>query len=115
MEEIWTKKAEAEEMKAEVEEMKVESEKKEVQTEEMTVDDITMKDIKRLKWYEIEKKLLRWIIKNRRAWDIICGIETGSVEELDQIIEELDQGGFIELEYAMMCRKDSLEDSICEK
>lgn len=53
--------------------------------------------------------------KKRRSWDIICEMETGSVEELDQMIEELGQGGFIELEYAMMCRKDSLEESICEK
>lgn len=53
--------------------------------------------------------------KKRRLWDIICEMETGSVEELDQMIEELGQGGFIELEYAMMYRKDSLEESICEK
>ena len=58
------------------------------------------------KWYWIEKKLLRWIVKNRDSWDIICGVRSGSLCELDEIIEQLDQEGFMELEYAMMCRRD---------
>lgn len=62
------------------------------------------------KWDWIEKKLLRWIVKNRNSWDIICGITSGSVDELDIIIEQLDQEGFLELEYAMMCRKDVILD-----
>lgn len=98
-----------------MEEMKNKTETKEVQKEEMTIDSITMEDIRRLKWYEIKKKMMKWIIKNRRSWDIICGIETGSVEEIGQIIEELEQEGFIELEYAMMCRREVLEDLICKE
>ncbi|MDO5411082.1 MAG: hypothetical protein Q4F21_11645 [Lachnospiraceae bacterium] len=62
------------------------------------------------KWERIEKKLLKWIVKNRNSWDIICGIRTCSLQELDEIIEQLDREGFLELEYAMMCRRDVLEE-----
>ena len=78
------------------------------------IEGVTMEDIRRLKWYEAENFLLRWIVHNRRAWDIICGFETGAQEEMDQIIDQLEKEGFVELEYLMMCKREALEEELLQ-
>lgn len=54
--------------------------------------------------YDMAVRLLNWAREHPRQWDLVCGLERGSLEQILRAAEQLRDEGFYELCLMMTLR-----------